>query len=83
MMEFLKKLKKLEMSNELYDVLKWIVITGLPTLATLIIGLGELYGFDSSVVAGTITLTAGCIGTCIGISSVKYAKKTKKEEHAE
>lgn len=82
-MEWFKKLKELEMSNEVYDALKWVVITGLPALATLIIGLGKLYGFDPSTIAGTITLLAGFLGTCIGISSVKYAKKAKKDENAE
>ncbi len=61
-------------NNKLYDVLKWIVITVSPALCTLITGLGLLYGFDSSIIVGTITLLTTFVGALVGISAVQYNK---------
>lgn len=60
------------MNNKLYNILKWLVITGLPATEALIIGLGLLYGFNTTLIAGTIALVTTFIGTCIGIDSIKY-----------
>ncbi len=62
------------MSNKLYDILKWLVITASPAVISLITGLGMLYGFDSTIIVGTIALVTTFIGALIGVSSVKYQK---------
>ena len=61
-------------NNKVYDVLKWIVITVSPALCTLITGLGLLYGFDSAIIVGTLTLITTFVGTLIGVSAVQYNK---------
>ena len=64
----------MKMNNKVYDVLKWAVITGSPALCALITGLGLLYGFQTEIIVGTITLVTAFVGTVIGISSVNYKK---------
>lgn len=68
------------MSNKLYDILKWIVITLSPALIALITGLGMLYGFDASIITGTIALITTFIGALIGVSSIKYAARNEIED---
>ena len=63
------------MSNKVYDILKWILLVAVAPTITLITGLGELYGFDTSLVVGTISLVATFLGALLGVSNVKYNKK--------
>lgn len=67
-------------NNKIYDVLKWVVITASPALIALITGLGVLFGFDSAIITGTISLVTTFVGTLIGISSVQYANANKPKE---
>ena len=64
----------MKLNNKIYDVLKWLVIVVSPALCALITGLGLLYGFQTEVIVGTITLVTAFVGTVIGISSVNYKK---------
>lgn len=64
----------MKLPNKLYDALKWVCIVVSPALATLITGLGLLYGFNTEIIVGTITLVTAFVGTVIGISSVNYNK---------
>lgn len=66
------------MSNKIYDILKWIVITVLPALLTLFGVIGatlDLNCTDTVITIGTAVIT--CLGTIIGVSSVNYAKNNK------
>lgn len=66
------------MSNKVYDILKWIVITVLPALLTLFGVIGatlDLNYTDTVITIGTAVNT--CLGTIIGVSSVNYAKNNK------
>lgn len=63
------------MSNKMYDILKWIVITVLPALLTLfgVIGATLQWNFTDTVITiGTAVITF--LGTIIGVSSVNYNK---------
>lgn len=72
----IEKLKDWTLPDWAYDKAKWILITGVPALIALITGLGALYGFDPSLVTGTISVIATFIGALIGVSSLNYNKKT-------
>ena len=48
-----------------------------PTIA-LITGLGELYGWDTTLVVGTISLVATFLGAIFGVSVYKYNKVEPK-----
>ena len=69
------------MTNKTYDVLKKIAMYALPALATLVITLGEIWGWDwSAQVAATITALDTFIGAALGISSKSYNKKKDKRK---
>lgn len=63
------------MSNKVYDVLKWILLVAVAPTIALITGLGELYGFDTTLIVGTISLVATFLGALLGVSNVKYNKR--------
>ena len=67
------------LSNKTYDFLKWLLIKVVPALILLIEGLGFLYGWDTKIVIGTISLIATFLGTILGISSTNYNKKNTKK----
>ena len=71
-MEWLKNFK---MSNEVYDALKFIVTKVSPALVILIVTLGELYGFESDIICGTISAVTLFVASLLGISTKNYNKK--------
>ena len=66
------------MSNKVYDVMKWILLVAVAPTIALITGLGELYGFDTTIIVGTISLVATFLGALLGVSNVKYNKRVDK-----
>lgn len=68
------------MTNKAYDITKWVLLVAVyPTIA-LITGLGELYGFDTTLIVGTISLIATFVGSLLGISNYNYNKTNKKSK---
>ena len=67
------------MSNKTYDILKWIALVVLPAVATLYGVLSKIWGlpYGSEIVA-TITAIDVFMGTILGVSSIRYAKKEEK-----
>ena len=63
------------MSNKVYDALKWILLVAVAPTIALITGLGELYGFDTTLIVGTSSLVATFLGALLGVSNVKYNKR--------
>lgn len=70
----------MQMSNKVYDIIKWAVVIASPALVTFITGLGELYGFNSALITGTISLITALVGTCLQISSSAYKKAQENKE---
>ena len=70
------------MSNKVYDVLKWILLVAVAPTITLITGLGELYGFETTVIVGTISLLATFLGALLGVSNIKYNKRVDVNENS-
>lgn len=68
------------MSNKVYDIVKWVLIAAIYPTITLITGLGELYGFDTTLIVGTISLIATFVGSLLGISNYNYYKNNKKSK---
>lgn len=62
------------LSDKLYNTLKWLLLTVVPALITLISGLGTVYGFDTTQVTAVIGLFATFVGALVGISNANYAK---------
>lgn len=70
------------MNNKVYDILKWILLVAVAPTIALITGLGELYGFDTTLIVGTISLFATFLGAILGVSNIKYNKRVDTNENA-
>lgn len=71
------------MSNKVYDISKWTLITFVPALILLITTLGSIYKFDTEVIVATITAIATFAGSLLGISNANYYKKKYEEIEGE
>lgn len=64
------------MNSKLYDVLKWVAMIVLPALATLYMGLANIWGFPyGEEISGTITLVDTFLGAVLMISTHQYNKR--------
>ena len=67
----------MQLSNKVYDVLKWIALIIFPAVGTLYFALAGIWGFPyAEQVVGTITAIDTFIGALIGVSTTTYNKKT-------
>lgn len=63
------------MSNETYDILKWIAQIVLPAIGTLYFALAQIWGLPyGTEIVGTITAIDAFLGALLGISSIQYNK---------
>lgn len=70
----------MKMSNKAYNILKYVALIVLPALATLLLGLGELWGIAMMPkIAGTVTLIATFLGAILQVSTSKYWKEKQDE----
>ena len=69
-------------NSRIYDVMKWAASVCLPALATLVLTLGQIWGFsDIAVPVGaTIAAVAAFIGALVGVGAIRYAKLNKGGE---
>ena len=64
------------MNNKVYDILKWIAMIVLPALATLYLGLTNVWGLPyGEEISTTITLVNTFLGAVLMISNTQYKKK--------
>jgi hypothetical protein len=69
------------MNNKVYDVLKVIALVVLPALATLIIGVFEIWGLPyGAQIGATITAVATFLGAILSVSSAKYHAENKSSD---
>ena len=69
-------MKDFKMSNEMYDLLKWIAEIALPALATLYLTLGGIWGLPyPKEIGATITAVDAFLGMLLGISNANYKKE--------
>jgi len=70
----------MKLTNRWYNILKYVALIVLPALATLLLGLGELWGIEiMPKIAGTVTLLATFLGAILQVSTAKYWKEQKDE----
>lgn len=60
------------LSDKAYKFLKWFLILFIPATLTLIIGLGQLWGFETELIVGTISLISTFLGAITKISDANY-----------
>lgn len=66
----------MKLNDKLYDVLKWIAILLLPSLATLVAVIFKIWNLPyGNEIAQTITALATFLGAILGISSVQYKRE--------
>lgn len=64
----------MNMTNKVYDVLKWLTMVGLPAAAVLYTALAQIWGFPyAEQVQGTILAVVTFLGVVLQISSAKHA----------
>lgn len=69
----------IHMSNETYDLLKWIAMYILPALGTLYFSLAGIWGFPyGEQIVGTITAVDTFLGVILGLSTNTYNKTGAK-----
>lgn len=63
----------MKLSNNLYDVLKYITTIVLPALGTLYFALSGIWGFPyGEQIVGTLTAIVTFLGVILGISNHNY-----------
>lgn len=68
------------LSNRTYDILKYIAQILLPALATLVVGICELWTIpNGALIGGTIMLVDTFLGALLKISTDNYNKKSETE----
>lgn len=74
----------MRLSNNAYDILKWIAQILLPALGTLYFALSKIWGFPwSTEVVGTIAAVDTFLGALLGISSAEYNREQTLKEWKE
>ena len=68
----------MKLKNEVYDVLKWVVMIVIPALTTAYVGLAAIWGFPyADEVAKTSAVICTLLGALLGISTAQYNKEQK------
>lgn len=63
----------MKLSNETYDLLKWVAQILLPALGTLYFALANIWGLPyGEQIVGTITAIDAFLGVLLGISNSMY-----------
>ena len=66
---------QMKMSNNAYDLLKWIAMIFLPAVGTLYFALASIWGLPfGEQIVGTITAFDTFLGVVLGISTYQYRK---------
>lgn len=66
----------MKLSNQVYDVLKWVTLVMLPAVGTAYLGLSQILNLPyATQVTGSIVVITTLLGTLIGISTVNHNKE--------
>ena len=66
----------MKMSNQVYDILKFIAQILLPAIGTLYFALAKIWGFPyAAEIVGTISAVDAFLGALLGISTMQYNKE--------
>lgn len=63
-----------KMTNAQYDTLKWLTLTVSPALVLCIVTIGQLFGYDTTLITGVIGAVTLFIGSSVGIAANQYKK---------
>lgn len=70
----------MKLTNQTYDILKYIAQIVLPALGTLYFALSQIWGLPyGEQIVGTITAIDAFMGALLGISSANYYKEMEDD----
>ena len=64
-----------KMTNTQYDTLKWLTLTVSPALVLCITTVGQLLGYDTTLITGIIGAVTLFVGSSVGIAANQYKKE--------
>lgn len=64
----------MKLTNNFYDIAKFVAIVGLPALTTLVGTVGAQLGYDMTAVIAIMTAIDTFLGALLGISTTSYNK---------
>ena len=65
----------MKLPDKLYDILKWVCMICIPSLATAYVGLAAVWGWPfADEVAKTAAVVCTLLGALLGISTAQYNK---------
>lgn len=67
-------------NSKVYDILRYIIVIGIPSVSTFICALSQIYGFDGNTIVLTLSAVGVLLGSLLQISSNRYAKLTSDSE---
>lgn len=68
--------EEMEMSDKIYDVLKWVALIFIPALGTLYFAISAIWGLPyGEQIVGTLTAVDTFLGALLGISTYQYNKE--------
>lgn len=69
----------MQLSDRVYDVLKWLVLICIPACTTAFVGLDKIFGWGyGEIVAQVSAIVCTLIGALVGISTAQYNKSQDK-----
>lgn len=71
----------MKLPNEVYDVLKWIVMCVIPALTTFYCVCDKVFAWGYAEIVATISSAfCACLGTILGISTAEYRKSQNENK---
>ena len=71
----------MKLSNQVYDVLKWLVVIVLPAFGALWAGLSQIWNLPyPSEIPATVTVLCTFLGAVLCISTAQYNKDKGEDE---
>lgn len=68
-------MRTMKLPNNVYDVLKWVVMIVIPAVTTAYVGLAAVWGWPyAEEVAKTSAVVCTLLGALLGISTAQYNK---------
>lgn len=64
----------MKLTNNVYDILKFIATVGLPAFTTLVGTIGTQLGYEMTTVIVILTALDTFLGTLLGLSGVSYTQ---------
>lgn len=69
----------MRLPNNVYDVLKWLVLCVIPALTTFFCVCDKVFGWGYAEIVATISSAAcACLGTILGISTAEYNRENNE-----